>query len=410
MMEGPDRRVMEKVWSQVAISEERIKLLKKLIKIEVGVSEVEELGINIHSKFKSNQLISRVKSGENVSKEVIKSIMVIKLRDERKYLSELMKKRKRLREKLETELKKNSRPARRIFSELREKSATIKIEHRNKYKKKVDHLIQKYRDSEDEIARSIPDDMIDLGGLRIFDPDKYDEIKEEKYDVKIIGDVELDEKELKVLKLHPKFAILPRLLEGGLDVEEELANSKLRMQVSKELEEKKNLSLSHSQTKLVMEKREEDRVLDIEIEARTRQVFDPVERTFDERRRRVTDLRECNRVTLPKPLPATEEAKIELRRDLHKNIFDKFRKENCDRKGEQESNMTREEQEGLKSLQKKIREKKIIVIKTDKSSRFAVASEESYLRMGRVQSTLPRTESSRGRRSWRLRSSLIITV
>ena len=410
MMEGPDRRVMEKVWSQVAISEERIKLLKKLIKIEVGVSEVEELGINIHSKFKSNQLISRVKSGENVSKEVIKSIMVIKLRDERKYLSELMKKRKRLREKLETELKKNSRPARRIFSELREKSATIKIEHRNKYKKKVDHLIQKYRDSEDEIARSIPDDMIDLGGLRIFDPDKYDEIKEEKYDVKIIGDVELDEKELKVLKLHPKFAILPRLLEGGLDVEEELANSKLRMQVSKELEEKKNLSLSHSQTKLVMEKSEEDRVLDIEIEARTRQVFDPVERTFDERRRRVTDLRECNRVTLPKPLPATEEAKIELRRDLHKNIFDKFRKENCDRKGEQESNMTREEQEGLKSLQKKIREKKIIVIKTDKSSRFAVASEESYLRMGRVQSTLPRTESSRGRRSWRLRSSLIITV
>ena len=384
MMEGPDRRVMEKVWSQVAISEERIKLLKKLIKIEVGVSEVEELGINIHSKFKSNQLISRVKSGENVSKEVIKSIMVIKLRDERKYLSELMKKRKRLREKLETELKKNSRPARRIFSELREKSATIKIEHRNKYKKKVDHLIQKYRDSEDEIARSIPDDMIDLGGLRIFDPDKYDEIKEEKYDVKIIGDVELDEKELKVLKLHPKFAILPRLLEGGLDVEEELANSKLRMQVSKELEEKKNLSLSHSQTKLVMEKSEEDRVLDIEIEARTRQVFDPVERTFDERRRRVTDLREFNRVTLPKPLPATEEAKIELRRDLHKNIFDKFRKENCDRKGEQESNMTREEQEGLKSLQKKIREKKIIVIKTDKSSRFAVASEESYLRMGRV--------------------------
>ena len=51
--------------------------------------------------------------------------------------------------------------------------------------------------------------MKELGGLRIFDPERYDSIKEEKYDIKIIGDVELDEKELIMLKLHPKFAILP---------------------------------------------------------------------------------------------------------------------------------------------------------------------------------------------------------
>ena len=37
------------------------------------------------------------------------------------------------------------------------------------------------------------------------------------------------------------------------------------------------------------ERREED-------EARCRQVFDPVERVFDDRKRRVTDLDECNRV------------------------------------------------------------------------------------------------------------------
>ena len=57
---------------------------------------------------------------------------------------------------------------------------------------------------------------------------------------------------------------------------------------------------------------EKDRVKEIEMEARTRQVFNPVEKIYDERRRRVTDLRECSRVTLPKPLPATEEAKIEF--------------------------------------------------------------------------------------------------
>ena len=56
-----------------------------------------------------------------------------------------------------------------------------------------------------------------------------------------------------------------------------------------------------------MRRREED-------EARCRQVFDPVEGVFDDRKRRVTDLDECNRVTLPKPLPVNEEALLELRR------------------------------------------------------------------------------------------------
>ena len=144
--------------------------------------------------------------------------------------------------------------------------------------------------------------MVDLGGLRIFDPTRYENIKKEEYDIKIIGDVEIDEKELQVLKLHPKFAVLPRLFKGGLDVEEELANSKLRMTVSKELEEQKD-----KKPEVIVE--ESDKRAEIEIEARSRQVFNPVDKEYDERKRRVTDLKECNRVTLPKPLPASEEAK-----------------------------------------------------------------------------------------------------
>ena len=37
------------------------------------------------------------------------------------------------------------------------------------------------------------------------------------------------------------------------------------------------------------------------MEARTRQVFDSESGTYDEMKCRVTDLKECNRVTLPKP-------------------------------------------------------------------------------------------------------------
>ena len=385
-MEGKETRVMKKVWDQVAESEERITLMKKLIKMGIGVAEVEELGVSIHSKFKSNAFQSRVKDGEIVSKEALKNIMVIKLRDERKHLRELMRKKRVMQSKIEKDLNKNSRPSRRLLKEFREHAAKVRIEYREKYRQKIEHLSKKYRDSKEELARRIPEDMIELGSLRVFDPSRYDYIEKENYDIKIIGDVEIDEKELLVLKLHPKFAILPRLYRGGLDVEEELANAKLRMTISKEIEEQKEKQKQISGTEIIenIEKDEEKHTEEIEMEARTRQVFNPVEKEYDERKRRVTDLKECSRVTLPKPLPAAEEAKIELRRNIHTEIYENFRKENCNKAGEQRSNLTREEQEGLKSLEKKIKDRKIIVIKTDKSSKFAVCSEEAYLRMGRV--------------------------
>ena len=54
------------------------------------------------------------------------------------------------------------------------------------------------------------------------------------------------------------------------------------------------------------------------------------------------------------------------------NIFNKYRAENCDVKGNQKNNLSKVEQAGLKSLEKKIKERKLIVITTDKSLRFAV--------------------------------------
>jgi hypothetical protein len=81
-----------------------------------------------------------------------------------------------------------------------------------------------------------------------------------------------------------------------------------------------------------------------EIEAKSRQVFDPEEGIYDDRKRRVTDLKECSRVTLPKPLPPAEEALIEMRRNSQKTLYDRFREEHTNKNGEQKSNLTTEEQ------------------------------------------------------------------
>ena len=60
---------------------------------------------------------------------------------------------------------------------------------------------------------------------------------------------------------------------------------------------------------------------------------------YDARKRRVTDLKECARVTLPKPLTVTEEAKIELRREIYRKKYSEH-KEVKTKNGEQISNLT----------------------------------------------------------------------
>ena len=50
------------------------------------------------------------------------------------------------------------------------------------------------------------------------------------------------------------------------------------------------------------------------MEVRNRMIYDPVMKTFDSRKMRVTDLRQCTRVTLPKPLTSDEESKLEVRK------------------------------------------------------------------------------------------------
>ena len=52
-------------------------------------------------------------------------------------------------------------------------------------------------------------------------------------------------------------------------------------------------------------------------EPRTRMVYDSESKTYDERRQRVTDLKECSRIFLPKPLEVTKETQLEMRRELH---------------------------------------------------------------------------------------------
>ena len=117
-----------------------------------------------------------------------------------------------------------------------------------------------------------------------------------------------------------------------------------------------------------------------ELEARSRMNFDPINKIFDDRKRSVTDLDECSRVTLPKLLPTMEETLIEMRRGIHAKIYRDYRRERCKKNGELKSNLTESQKAGLKSLKKRIQEGELVILKTDKSGKLCVATVENILR------------------------------
>jgi hypothetical protein len=118
------------------------------------------------------------------------------------------------------------------------------------------------------------------------------------------------------------------------------------------------------------------------LDAQCRQIYDPKTRTFNDAKRRATDLKECSRITLPKPLETKHEAMIETRRNMNEKTYNQYRDEECNKKAEVRGNMTEEEKDGLKSLQKRIKNKEIVILKTDKSGKLCVATREEYERMG----------------------------
>ena len=74
-------------------------------------------------------------------------------------------------------------------------------------------------------------------------------------------------------------------------------------------------------------------------------------------KKRVTDLAENSKVTLPKPCDPLTESAIELLGSKIMETFNNYRKRFCNERGEQQTNLTKSEQRGLNKLKKRIREK-----------------------------------------------------
>ena len=336
---GLDLRTAIEIWLKLAESEARLHLMVELGYLEVGFPDVENFCLDLEGKYRSKVIGGLRDNGKNSPEwKIVKLCMELKMIDERNTNCPLEAERYKVRKKIEDQYVKNSRRARNIVKNLRQGAARRKKTMMKKYEDKLKHLRRKYRSTEEEKIDKVPESMtdLDLDSLSIFNKMKFDDKVTTSYEPDIIGDLNLTENELKILRLPPKFSVEENLPPDGMSHDEEMAYAKTRMTINKELDEKLD-----DDEGIGTEEDDEEAEEEMEkLEAESRQIYDPKRRTFDDRKRKAKDLRECARITLPKPMDTKNEALIEMRRGTNEKIYSNYTKEKCNKKGEVKGNLT----------------------------------------------------------------------
>ena len=373
-----------RIWRELAASEMRISLMDRLQKHKVGLNDVENfrLGVIFSSKTMTEE---DLKLGKG--REIVKTAMKFKRQDEVRNRRKLLKLKVKTRKKIVEKLGARSNQCRKILSNLNQKAMIVKRDLKEKYELKINHLKDKHQISKERQLDMIPRGMEELGEIAVLSEERWKQLEMVDIKVEKYGEVEISEDEMAALRMHPKMAVIRKLREGYLALNQDISYTKLRMSLKKE-EEDEEEELGPTESKAKREKKEkskeesEKEKLIEEEEAKRRQVYNPETKEYDEGRWRVTDMPECARVTLPKPLKVVKEAEIEMRREIHNKISKEFRREKCDENGSQEDNLTKQERRGIRSLLKRREEGEIVIVLTDKSGKLCVMTKEDYLKLG----------------------------
>ena len=368
-----DNEEVETAYRLVVEGEERVKLIKEMIRRRVGVSEVEFF-FNKQRQHCRWETLKHKRS----EKQILAS-MKLKLSDAVTDLKTC--KFKKINIKKEFLKVKNKAKARRELRELEKKSRILRGDLKEKNEQKVKHLVRKFKPD----CNKLPSIISKYSRATIFKSvrDDCEAEKEEKPVLQkplIYGDINIDEDETAALLLDPKFAVFNSLSEEEFEVEIESCLTKMKwnkMSRSGNCED---------------EKEREDMELE---EAESREVYDSVDKTFNMRKQRVTDLKHNAYVIFPKPQPLEYEALLEIRRQKLAEVFKKYVTENCDEKGRQLSNLTRQQARGLKKLKKRVTEGELIVAGTDKSGKLCVMPKEMYMEAGEVHTSKDRVVSEK---------------
>ena len=145
--------------------EERDKLMGILVKTGIGLREVEEFVMSEEGKLRNN------KSNFKKKREIVATMMEMKLRDNRREGTKIRKTRNRLRHKIEETLGPNSRKYRAVMRSVRDNCVKLRLRLRKKNTKKAEFLKGKYIKKENPIEDLSKEDRIRYGQAEIFQED-----------------------------------------------------------------------------------------------------------------------------------------------------------------------------------------------------------------------------------------------
>ena len=309
-IEGKYLSEMQQIWKDTAASEMRMNLMTELREKNLGLNEIENFSLGLRYNFKSEKMQDLRDKPLN---RVIKAAMQTKMQDEIHFHYELRKKREIQKKRLAKKYHPKTTTYKKIIRFLREEAAEIKMVQGERYRRKIEQIEKNYRDTEEENLTA-PEGMKEYSHLSVFTEEKYEEIQLDRVEIPRIGEIHLSKEEEEILRRSPKFSVLQDLHENTMREDMEKAYSLVRMELRDEdtenkVEEKnrdtgtiEGASFMTAEEKKKKVEEEEKIQREKEEAAKTRQIYDPIERRYDERRRRVTDMAECSRVTLPKPL------------------------------------------------------------------------------------------------------------
>ena len=209
-----------------------------------------------------------------------------------------------------------------------------------------------------------------------------------KIQVPIYGDLKFSEPELDALSLPPKHADYEKVRKDRSVHQHRVTQTKTRWgwrnlvyDVDGNIVEEQLLDKEGNPIVMMenenLEETEEERIEREVKEQNNKEIYTPETQTLDFGKLRPTEVKSNQRVLLPKPGNAMQEAELNCREVLTNKCIENYISAMA-----RESSLTKSEREGMESLEKRIKAKEIVVYPTDKSGKLAVTSFESYYKQG----------------------------
>ena len=373
--------------------EERLELTcKKLCETEVNIrlfSKMVRHGVatNDVRNFAAKQAMLK-SMNHKMNADLVRKAMKSKLTDACNLAHRLRVEKVKLCNLLREKFKFPKKKCRRILKKSLGEAANHRHEHMIKTKRKYIHCEKKMMDESKKCDFSdIPDKAWEiLKNVTLFSDKEV--VPEQCAEPMVCSpEITLSKAEMSFLKKGPRFMLRQEVSEREFKVELEKMTVKDKFNTLNKGGDL-DTSSSSSQSDSLSEEAENE-------EARSAMPYLKSEKCLDLSKMRSTDYKFNKRIFLPKHEPAEKEALHEARRLSMLNIFRKTTKDmkkkdisDMDASAKDknmskiESNLTKSELAGMKSLQKRVQNNELIITETDKSRRFCVLKYDQYFASG----------------------------